>query len=501
MEENKPIEETVEKEPVRHEVKDPDIAMEKANMSDLTDCVLFPTSDMKLLDEAADKISNLPPKALDSVLTPEEKNAIVMGLESARTTISHNVFLESISKNMETLVNVIKYGDQTLTPRELKFSRKAGDVSGKAAVALFTSTLGIGNVVQIPLWHSGFWVTIRPPKNQDIVSLELAIAENSIRLGRSTNTLIYSNYSVVFNRILMDFIVNHMVDTTLKLDDAEDDIRNHIVVHDFYPLVLGVLQGMFPDGIPITKTCVNTLKFKEDNKTPLCDFVAKGKTDPSLLLFPNYKDISKNMMETMSKRTPNSVTVNEANEYKLSIKNLKEKKFSVNTKNNDGSVEFTLRIPKLYDYLNRGEEWINNIIKLSEEIFSETDSIESKRDKIEAILATVALGSYNSYVTEIKYGESTVTDPSTITDVLEVMTSDANVNKILLKEIREYIGNSYVALVGTPVFECPKCKAPQTEEGNGLSKSFKEFIPINVIESFFDLCVLRIMTLRRQNIY
>ena len=124
--------------------------------------------------------------------------------------------------------------------------------------------MGVGEVTQIPLWHSGFWITIRPPKSSDVINIEYELAKNVINLGRQTNTLVFSNSSVLFNKIVAEYILKHISETSLKLP-ADEDLLDYIDVRDLNLMVIGMIASMYPRSIPITKSCINSTVI-EDNK-------------------------------------------------------------------------------------------------------------------------------------------------------------------------------------------------------------------------------------------
>lgn len=491
-----PTEPSVEEKTDRHEQIDVENKSIEYKEENKEPSILFPMSTYSKLIDFIKVIDTIPVKEFEKAYSKKQAISAGVNIESMRTTTMDDIFVDNLNEKLDDFINLAKYSDKELTIRPLNFKQKDGAISGQAAVARFTSLLGVGEVTQVPLWHSGIWLTIKPPKQSDIINLELAIANNQISLGRDTNTLVYSNYSVIFNRLVTDFVMKHVVDTTLKITE-EDDLRDYIVIHDLYPLILGMITSMYPDGIPITRTCINTKELNED-KTPKCDFTVSSKVDTKKLLFVNRKSISNNMLSHMSKRSPNSMTVDEVKEYQLSIKESVDKKITIKTEN---SLEITaiLSLPMLKDYVINGEAWVLNIIKESEELFSKTDSDEVKNSKVNDILMTVILGIYNVFVKKIETNGSIVEDRETITEVLTVLSNDNEAFKSFINEVKKFISRSAIAIVATPNYECPKCKAEQTD--SNLNKAFKELIPLNVLESFFDLSVLRINKVRNKSMY
>ena len=77
-----------------------------------------------------------------------------------------------------------------------QYFKQKDKMSKSASIAIFNAILNVGEVVQVPLWHSGFWVTLRPIKERDIINLNVILKNNVVEMGRYSNTLVYTNYNV-----------------------------------------------------------------------------------------------------------------------------------------------------------------------------------------------------------------------------------------------------------------------------------------------------------------
>jgi hypothetical protein len=441
-----------------------------------------------------DVLEKLTEDEVQARYTPEALVAGGIGINSINQTTHKDIYASELNEDTDKFVNGIKFMDQDLNLRPLPLKTNAGKVTGDMAKARFTSILGIGEVVQIPLHHSGIWIAISPPKDNELINLENALSSNQILLGRLTSTLVYSNYSVVFNRILVDFILDHMVATSLKLTE-EDDIRNYILIQDLYPLVLGLITSMYPDGYNITRSCANTI-VEDENGVPVCTFVSTAKVDPKKLLWLNRTSLNKEMMMHMSKRTPGSVTVEDVKYYQSTINKLADQEIIV-TATNGTIINITLTSPTLFDYITNGELWVQNVIKKAEDIFVTTDTAEIKNGKVSDVLSAVLLGIYNVYVKRIESDGAEVDDRYSIDEILDTISSDEKILDEFIEKVRAYINGAVIAIVATPDFVCPNCRSNQpTHE----LKAFKDLVPLNVVENFFALSALRINKIRNRNI-
>lgn len=408
-------------------------------------------------------------------------------INSVNYTLKDNIFAKNLNKQPSDMVNDLKYSDKKLNIDSIKLAKPEGgsNLSGAKAINYFRSFLSVGELIKVPLWHSGFWVMIKPPTQTEIVNLQVALYNNEIKLGRETMTLVYSNYSVVTMRIIVDFIIEHINQTSIKGSD-DIDLRDYISVHDYFPLVCGMLASMNPEGVGVVKTCVNSAVLGEDGM-PKCDFKVRGIVDLKKLLWVDRKALTKSMLNHMANKTWDSMSLDSVKEYQLSIASLAEKEYEL-TSDSGLKYKIVFGLPNLKDNITKGEEWVNGIITAAEEMFTDTDTPEQKNKKVDQLALASILSVYNTFIKKFIYPDGTVNDDSTTYDeILSTLAVDDSSFKDFVKSISDYITNSAIAMIATPNFTCPKCDKKQ---GN-LRDSFKEFIPLDIVSYFFVLCDLR----------
>ena len=409
--------------------------------------------------------------------------------QSSMYTLFRDMFYSKVNNDKDNYVNDIHYADKTINTKSASITKSEGDenVSGLKAINRFRSLISVGEVIQLPLWHSGFWVLIKPPTQAEIANLQTSIVSNEINLGRETNTLVYSNYSVVTNRILTEFVIDHINQTSIK-GWQDLDLREYISTQDFYPLVVGMLSTMAPEGVNIIRYCSNATVNDETGK-PKCDFFVSGTVDPKKLIWVNRKALTTKMLSHMTTRKFNeTMTPDMVKDYQMNINSLRDKTVSINL-DNGKSFEVTFTVPSLKDYLVNGEAWVEEIITMAESMFTDTDNKDQKNAKVNNLSNSSVLGIYNTFVKSFKLptGEI-ITDTSTFKEILSDLSLDDTAFKSFIDQLSEYISDSPIAVVATPTYTCPKCNKEQKE---GASGPFKEFIPLDVVSHFFVLCGLR----------
>ena len=119
---------------------------------------------------------------------------------------------------------------------------------------------------------------------------------------------------------------------------------------------------------------------------------------------------------------------------------------------------------------------------------------EAKEKKVDSMLSAFTLGLYSTFITEIRLGDIVATDQATVLALLEQLSTDGRILTTYIKEMRDYISETAIAVVATPSYTCPKCKEEQSPDENS---DFKNLIPLNMVETFFDLCALRELKARK----
>lgn len=418
-------------------------------------------------------------------------STVALNALSDRTTILNNVYVDSLNDPNNEYVNGLEFGGAKLNTRSINISTNV-KLTQESALARIYGLLGVGEVVQVPLWHSGIWVTIRPIKQKDFVNLYNALTISTVRLGRDTNSLIYSNYSVIFTRIVTEFILANITEHTLDLKDDES-LLDFIKVQDLYPLANGIISAMYPKGLDIVKSCVNSLKLDPKTNEPLCDYSIAAKVDSKKLLWVNRKALDKYMINHMSKRTAGSVSSAEVKEYQERLRARSTTVVS-GTSTTGTKVDFTMKVPYLREYIDAGEKWVQTLISDTEKLYTPQDTDQDKVTKLSDAIMASRLSTYHAYIekvtfTDTKGVETTFDNSDAIKEVLDTISGDQDLFMDVLNHIGKFFTNSAIAVVATPNFICPKCQASQGEPDT--AKPFKEFIPLNVIENFFDLGGLR----------
>lgn len=462
------------------------------------DAVILPTSIYSDIVKSLNIINDIDGDKFKDEYDEKDKLAIGISADGVRTSVKNNFLVKTLRDKEAKWEQEPKYADKVLSIRELSISSKAtGNIKGSAATAKFYNHLGLGGMIQTPLWHSGFWITLKTIKESDLLNLEMSLTNNQITLGRETNTLIFSNYSVIFNRIITEFIIGHIQSCSLDIKDL-NELSKYIKIQDLYPLVLGLIQTMYVKGFKDVRTCINSLNIDPSTSKPKCSYTLESIIDPKKLLWINRKELTTEHFKIMAKRGPATVTIDEVKEYQSTLDVNKNKKINIPTENGI-DVILEIKAPSLESHIINGEKWVNNIIGITEKLFTEKLTKDEKNRRINTSSKMVLLGIYNHFIESIGLSDGTIVDDrDTIDELLELFVTDKVAYKAIIKAVKEYVDSNTLAVVAIPNYKCPNCEAEQTD--NKLTKEFKDLIPINVLESFFDLSILKTNKVSERNL-
>ena len=393
---------------------------------------------------------------------------------------------------IDNLTNKLNHNDTDITIRKVKARpKKTNPESIKIAMA---DAFGVGNLVHIPLTHSGFWVTLKPLTNEEKVTLYLELAKELDRLGKKTHDLIYTHTTALFTRIIKEYLSNKIVRTTLKLD-KEQDIFDYILLPDINLLMWGILKSLYPKGYNFTLECKNALKIDPQTKKPLCTW--KGISivaDLNKMLWIDEKQLNEKQLEIISRRVDNSVTIEEMQEYQDNLDTSGSNVISERTTDEEGNpitLDIYLKTPSINEFINKAEYNINNIENELTKLVNDNTIKDTPDDKTKAELElskAIELQFYNHYVKSINFNGEIYNTPDAINAALEVLTDTVEIREKIKSRIIDYINKSLVAFIGMPEFTCPVCKSKQTDNKTG-------FIAFDVFMHFFILLAFRYQTI------
>lgn len=367
---------------------------------------------------------------------------------------------------------------ELLTPGRPRIGKEGEGVrlSGERAIFRLTQALGLGTVVQVPLWHSGIWVTLRAPAMSSLLELERRIAEEKIELGRHTAGMIYSNTAIYTNYHLLNFILNHVYDSSLKVTNPKN-LKRSILITDFPLLVWGILCAIYPNGYNFSQPC--------SANPEQCHHVTTERINITKLLWTDNSALSVRQKAHMAKRT-------EKFQHEDLVRYQEEHTYGLpKTVRVHDNLSVKLRVPTLEQYEKAGFKWVDGIERMVQEAFGVELEGEARNDYINMQGRVTALRQYAHWIKEIHLSDGAIIDDEdTIDESLDRLSADVEISRRLLEEIGKYIDESTISLIAIPKYNCPACGK---EQGEGLEyERYPHLIPQEVSQVFFTLLNQRI---------
>lgn len=375
------------------------------------------------------------------------------------------------------------YNGKPLVPGSPKFEKLENSVlKGEKAVIRVLQTLGLGNLFQVPLWHSGIWVTIKPPTEAEIIELNRQLINDKVQFGRSTYGLAFANTTAYTVDRLMDFIVDHIYNTTLKADSLTgDQLKQMISCQDIPILLWGIASTIYSNGFKYQRACIT-----DPGK---CNHILEETINVTKLLWTNISGLTDYQKEHMSFRQARTRTSEQIARYKDELQVIHKSRVRLD---GDNEIHITIKSPSVSEYIEGGYTWINSIVEAVEKTISSDLPSDEKESLIIRYAQASRLRQYGHWVESIEVETNITGDQETINELLNVLSSDDEIFSSMMSKIKAYINHSVISLVGIPSYDCPKCSGKQEDV---VYPQFTNIIPLDVQQLFFGLFIQRLIKL------
>ena len=343
-------------------------------------------------------------------------------------------------------------------------------LTGEAAIIKATAVLGLGAIIQIPLWHTGIWVSFKVPQNSALLELDRRIANEKIVLGRVTNGMVFSNTSIYLQSYLVNFALAHIYDCSLK-DINPDRLKRIILSTDIPTLIMGLACTIWPAGYPLVQPCI-------DNPDK-CQHVTREKLNLTKLFWTDNMRLTSWQRTHMAGRN-RTYTVDDVKRY--------QSEHSYNTRvtcKPSDDVTLRLKVPTVGEYEDAGFAWVDGIVRMVDDAFGVTLRGDERNDYINQQAKATSLRQFSHWVGEINVGDGQVVvdDNDTINGLLSTFSNRDSLVTSIFDAIGKFIDDTTISLIAVPKYNCPVCGKPQTE----LETKHPHLIPQDAMSIFFTL--------------
>lgn len=377
----------------------------------------------------------------------------------------------------------VKHNDTDLGTRRVKLDRVADPI------LMIRSSLGQGSLVQIPLWHTGIWITLRAPSNNALLELDQRVRMEKNTLGRYSNGMVFSNVEVYTVATYARFALEHMYSATYEFDTSDhvDELLRTIKSTDYPQLMYGLLTAMYPDGYPFRQPCV-----ADPHK---CDFMDETILSIARLSWTDRARLSAKQKRMMASRNSKTTRVL-LDEYQA------EFPFDNRSIKLNQSVTAFLAVPTLQDQIEAGYRWVDGIAEATNKAFGlKLSEVDRYRHIVRSGMMT-SLRQYAHWIDRFEIQEKDGVDPTIVNDpdkkdeAMEVISGDKAALKLLDDNIMKWIDNCTVCIIGLPKTTCPQCQKEPSEE----LTTHPHLIPLDIGYIFFTLAALKIKQIEGEGV-
>lgn len=349
-----------------------------------------------------------------------------------------------------------------------------GTWTGERAMLRIRALTGLGSIVQIPLWHSGFWITLKAPTEAAMLELNRRLTEEKIRLGRSTHGLAFANTSVFYAGWITDFVLAHIYETSLKPEVLEKKpLRELISVLDVPALAWGLACTIWPKGFAYARSVLDT---KGEETKIIRELINVGK-----LQWTDLSSLTPWQVGHMAARHGGTMSQEVLDRYKSDFTRGtgRRVKFS-------DQVSIMLKVPSLEAYLLSGQKWINNIVSSVDKAFSLTPGSDQREQYIVEQGKATNMRQYGHWVESVvvqgEENENVIDDLETVELTLDALSANDEFRGQYFKEVRQYIEDSTISVIAVPATE-------KEDEDRTTMPRFPHLLPIDALSVFFTLLV------------
>lgn len=358
---------------------------------------------------------------------------------------------------------------------------------GSSAVKRCRSIIGNGRDFQVPMYSSGFWLTIEPFTEATVLDIFHDITSRKIDLGRSTNGAVFSNMTVILNDVFLQHAVRHIVSCTADLPN--DDYLSYLSTTDIGTLALAFLSKMYPEGVNYARPVVP--KIVDDEGNQLAEVTVRKITECVNIMRMHKVDRSRLNEEQrmhMAKRNPRATTLKEVERYQESLIN------PAKITTPGGEINFTVKVPSARKFLEYGNLWIDTLQDTLNQTLTDDVTDVERNNRLFAYAKSSQLRQYGHWITDLTYTETneTANDAIAIDGVLEYLSGNDKIRTSLNEQIREYIEGATVSICAVPT-------ANENEDNRLAHRRFPHLVPIDPLQTFFTLLALKVQSINSRS--
>lgn len=416
--------------------------------------------------------------------------------EAYNTVSDGDMYLGSLIREGSNWTNKLSHNNKPLFSTHPKLPATSRQLGGEEGVLRMAYHLGTGALNNVLLPHSGIYITFKPPSEDQILEVNRLIISEKIKLGRETYGLAFTNYTVYTMRTLVEFALSNIYNSTLNINndnkDSKDskDIKDYILIQDYPILLNGFAATMYPKGIMYESPCMTD--------PTVCTHVSKEVIAMNKMQHDDSTRFSESHLAHLLDRRANSRSTSEVKQYQNTLLPVANKE--VRLVSTEGQEVFvTLKSPSINDSISHGTEWIDSIVNIVESKAGADIPVENKEAHFRHHARASEMNHYRHFVKSVRFGEfSEIESAEDVHKQLTAMSQNDGLRSSFLEEVKKYINDSTLSIIGIPTFSCPACGGVQPTGTTTDNKELKEIIPLDAQQLFFDLITRKLLKIVRR---
>lgn len=408
--------------------------------------------------------------------TSESGEAWGNAIAQARMTIYRNdQFRSTIDRDGANYRQSVPSEKGPLAAGVPRFKEDTGgnNWTGERAVLRVRALTGVGSIVQVPLWHSGLWITFKAPTEGALQELNRRLAEEKIVLGRQTHGLAYANSSVFFAGWLMDFALAHVYEHSLKPEILEKkSLRQRISALDMPIIAWGLACSIWPRGFPYARSVLDPAT---QSTKIIREMVNVGK-----LLWTDLSSLTPWQISHMAQRHGANMSEQSLERYHDEFTRGKGRAIQLSDQ-----ISMMVKVPTVDEHLNSGQRWINNIVAMVDKAFGMPPGDNARNQYITEQGRASNMRQFGHWVESIVVGDSAgvITHEETLEATLDALSANDEIRDAYFKGIRSFTEDSTMAVIAVPATE---------ETDTAPLPRFPHLLPIDAMSVFFILLVQKV---------
>lgn len=448
----------------------------------------FPVSIENTWDDSAENVilpSDAGSKLAESLkVAPNQKydpkwvNALQLGVQ---TGLREDMMDKAVNKEGGHYTQGIEGNTGLLGGAEPRFKAVNNQsLQGETAVLRVLSHLGLGTMFQIPLWHTGIWITVRAPSESQLLELHRQYINDKVELGRNTYGLIFSNTTAYTVDRLVNFVIQNLHSTTLK--DA-GDLREIISSHDIPALIWGLATAIYPRGFQYSRACtVDPAK---------CNHVIQERLNLSKIQWTNKRSLTEGQIAHMGNRKIASMSKESVLNYQKELLDCQSREVTV-CEDTDEAIKVTFKIPTVSQYVASGHRWISDIVTMVNKTFGMDANEDERNEYIVSQGQASSIRQYRHWISSIGIDDNLIEGDEDIDTVLSQTSAADDFRNGVMEKLKTYIATSSISQIGIPTYKCPACG----KDHESPLPQMTSIIPIDTIQVFFILLGQKIERLK-----